>query len=121
MGVLLQLIANRSGVRAPGLFYRLDFVKRAISNGDISANDFIPVLERAYAGEVAGGAGLDAFRTEIRLRVQQLLDQILAAGPQQSWVSGALFPPPMTSLRDVDEQLEIELDNTGTTWAARNP
>ncbi len=120
MGVLLQLIAHRPGAGNPGRFYMLDYVKKAISDGDIRADDFIPLLEEAYQVQAATGAGPEAFRDEIQLRVQQFLDQILGAGSQQPFVSGALFPPPMNSLREVDEQLEVELDARGTTWAARS-
>jgi hypothetical protein len=95
----------------------LDFVKRQISTGQIGADDFIPFLESAYRVQGVNGVGQDAFRKEIRLRVQQFLDQILYAGNSQSFVSGALKPfEPMRSLREVDEQIEIELDEAGTRW-----
>lgn len=120
MGVLLQLIATRPGAGNPGSYYMLDFVKQRITDSSLEAKDFIPILEQAYlvAGEsIVGGQG---FREEIRLRVQQFLDQIISAGPSEKMVSNVLIPPPMTSLRDVDEPIPIELDSTGTQWASRS-
>jgi hypothetical protein len=119
MGVLLQLIANRSGATNPNSYYMLDFVKQRITDGSLGVNDFIPILEQAYL--VAGGSAVSgqAFRDQIRLQVQQFLDQIIGAGSGEKFVSGVLIPQPMTSLRDVDEPINIELDSTGTQWAAR--
>jgi hypothetical protein len=119
MGILLQLIAHRSGPGNPNRFYMLDVVKKAISDGQIRADGFIPFLEESYQVQGVNAAGPEAFRDEIRVRVQQFLDQILGAGAQQPFVSGALIPPPMNNLREVDEQLEIELDTAGTDWATR--
>jgi hypothetical protein len=58
------------------------------------------------------------FREEIRLRVQQFLDQIVQASPAKRFVSEALIPRPMSSLRDVDEPIPIALDRAGTQWAS---
>ena len=120
MGVLLQLMANRSGASNPNSYYMLDFVKQRITDGSLGANDFIPILEQAYL--VTGGSAVSgqAFRDRIRLQVQQFLDQIIGAGSGEKFVSGVLIPQPMTSLRDVDEPIPIELDSTGTQWAARS-
>lgn len=117
MGVLLQLLANASGVDRPNKYYMLDFVKREVSSGRIRADDFIPFLEEAYQVRNAVTVGQQTFKEEIRLRVQQFLDQILAAGSQTKFISNALMPyKPMSSLREVDEQIEIELDDPGTRW-----
>ncbi len=117
MGVLLQRLANRPNVTKPNNYYMLDFIKREISAGQIRASDFIPFLEAAYRVQGVSGVGQDTFRNEIQLRVQQFLDQILYAGNNQPFVSNALKPfEPMRSLREVDEQIEIELDELGTRW-----
>jgi len=118
MAVLLQLISNRSGQSNPNRYYMLDFVKRQISDGAITANDFVPLLEEAYQVIGQDAAGPVEFRDKIRQLVQRFLDQILAASTQQPFVSGALVPQPMSSLREVDEQLEVELDSAGSRWAA---
>ena len=41
------------------------------------------------------------------------------AGSGITFVSEALIPSPMRSLRDVDEPIEIELDTAGTQWGTR--
>jgi hypothetical protein len=120
MGVLLQLISNRSGINNPNSYYMLDFVKQEITSGNLDINQFIPILERAYLVQAAGLASEQAFQSQIRLQVQQFLDQIISAGSGEKFISGVLIPQPMTSLRDVDEPIPIELDSNGTQWAARS-
>ncbi len=120
MGVLLQLISNRSGINNPNSYYMLDFVKQEITRGNLDINQFIPILERAYLVQAAGLASEQAFQSQIRLQVQQFLDQIISAGSGEKFISGILIPQPMTSLRDVDEPIPIELDSNGTQWAARS-
>ena len=44
----------------------------------------------------------------------------VGAGAGEGFVSNVLIPPAMRSLRDVDEAISIELDPTGTQWAARS-
>ncbi|MGB3204723.1 MAG: helicase-related protein [Crinalium sp.] len=119
MGILLQLIANRSSVSNPNNYYMLNFVKQRITDGSLGVNDFIPILEQAYLVASVSAMREQAFRDQIRLQVQQFLDQIIGAGSGEKFVSRVLFPPPMTSLRDVDEAIPIELDSTGTQWAAQ--
>ncbi|MBE9182034.1 hypothetical protein IQ268_26045 [Oculatella sp. LEGE 06141] len=120
MGVLLQLIANRSGANNPNSYYMLDFVKQEITRGNLDINQFIPILERAYLVQAVGSVSEQAFQDQIRLQVQQFLDQIISAGSGEKFISGVLIPQPMTSLRDVDEPISIELDSNGTQWAARS-
>ncbi|MCD6506488.1 hypothetical protein J7M22_07650 [Candidatus Poribacteria bacterium] len=118
MGVLLQLIANRSDESNPNRYYMLDFVKQKIAEGTLQADDFIPLLEQAYCVQPPPNEA--AFQKEIRLRVQQFLDQIVSAGSGNAFVSDALIPKPMRSLRDVDEPIEIELDSLGSQWATQD-
>lgn len=98
----------------------LDFVKQQISGGTLTEAEFVTVLQDAYLN-VAGSSVVDAtLRPEIRLRVQQLLDQIIAAGSSSQFVSEVLTPKPMNSLRDVDKAIKIELDSDGTQWVNRS-
>jgi hypothetical protein len=120
MGILLQLIANNSGESNPNRYYMLNFVKQKISDGGLRADDFIPFLEEAYRVQFPSGVGEVSFQREIRLQVQQFLDQIIGAGSGSTFVSEVLIPRPMRSLRDVDEPIEIELDSIGTQWSARS-
>lgn len=119
MGVLLQILSNRPELAgAAGKIYMLDFVKKKISEGLIRADQFVDILERAYMVDVPDTAAKEDFRKQIRGRVQRYLDNILAS-TNQKFVSEALIPPPMSSLRDVDEAIEIRLDSEGSGWASR--
>lgn len=119
MAILLQRIANSSGQDNPNRYYMVDFVKRLISEGTLRAENFLGMLEEAYLIDRWLGPGAVAFQEEIGRRVRQFLDQILGAGGHATFVSDALVPQPMRSLRDVDEQIEIELDPNGSAWASR--
>jgi hypothetical protein len=120
MGVLLQILSNSSQAGGSGgKYYRVEHVKQKISEGAITPDQFIPFLEAAYLVTEGDGVAETTFRDEIRNRIQKFLyDFILAARPDVEWVSDALIPKPMASLRDVDETLNIELDSRGTQWAA---
>jgi hypothetical protein len=118
MGILLQLLANRSGESSPGSFYGVKFVRKRVLEGRISEDDFIPLLEAAYGVAHPNNPAEEGFREEIRLRVQQHLDQIRESSGD-GWISDTLFPRPMRSLRDVDEAIEIELDDAGSRWASQ--
>jgi hypothetical protein len=119
MAILLQRIANSSGQDNPNRYYMVDFVKRLISEGNLRPEHFLGMLDEAYLIDRWPGPGASAFQEEIARRVRQFLDQILGAGGHATFVSDALVPKPMRSLRDVDEQIEIELDPNGSAWASR--
>ncbi len=119
MGVLLQLVANRSGERNPNRYYMVDFVRGKISDGSLRPEHFIPLLERAYGVQAPNAPGEAVFREEIHLRVRQYMDWILSPAAGLSFVSDVLIPKPMRSLRDVDEAIPIELDSVGSQWTAR--
>lgn len=110
MATLLQLLSNQERAANPNKFYLLDFVKSRFSDGTLTADDFLPLLERTYLNATGTREALERFQDEIRLRVPQFIDQILAADPTVNWVSSCLIPRPMRSLRDVDEPVPIELD-----------
>ena len=118
MAILLQRVAHRPGMTNPNSVYMLDYVKKAISSGALTANDFIPLLESAYLvpGDT-GGPGREAFRPKIPRRVRQFLDHILQTSGTDPFVSSALIPSPMRSLREVQEAITIELDSEGSDWA----
>lgn len=117
MGILLQLLANRTPT--PDRYYVLDYVKQAISTGTIRADEFIPLLERAYFMGDPPSVAVEEFRGVIRSRVQRFLDQIITAGAGYNFVSDVLIPRPMRSLRDVDDPIDIELDAEGSAWGSR--
>lgn len=119
MGVLLQIIATNSSETNPGRYYMLDFVRRKVSDGSLGSKHFIPFLEAAYGVQNPSTPGEIAFQHQINMRVQKYLDWILSSTAGLVFVSDALLPKPMTSLRDVDEAIPIELDTLGTRWSTR--
>jgi hypothetical protein len=119
MAILLQRLASATPAgTSPERYYMLDFLRQRIADGSIRAADFVPFLEEAYLVSNAASIGELTFQGEIRLRVQQFLDQIVASG-SSTFVSEALIPKPMRSLRDVDEPIGIALDDDGSAWASR--
>lgn len=119
MAVLLQRLATATGaVGTPERYYMIDFVKQRIADGSIAADAFVPFLEEAYMVANPTTSGGASFQSEIQLRVRQFLDQILASAGTR-FVSEALIPKPMRSLRDVDEAITITLDEDGSAWAGR--
>jgi hypothetical protein len=119
MAVLLQVIANRSGGPKVDSHYKVDFVKQRIADRSIQIETFFSLLEEAYLVQGGDPTGLALFRAEIRDRVPRFFDQIVSAGPDKTWVSDVLIPRPMNSLRDVDEQVPIELNTFARRWAKR--
>jgi hypothetical protein len=120
MAVLLQDRANRGG-QSPGLFTRVEFVRKQILQGSLRVEDFLDILERAYLVKGRSDSRSVEIREEIRRRVGQFRDQIVSSGTTADWVSDALQPSPMRSLREVDEQITIELDSNGSTWGDHVP
>jgi hypothetical protein len=117
MGVLLQLLAHKDPGNAVK-YYRKDFVQKKISRGEITAEDFVPILEKAYRVDNDNTVGATDFRRQIRKKVERFIDQIQAPSYDSGFVSESLRPhKPMMSLRDVDEPVDIELDRRGSQWA----
>jgi hypothetical protein len=113
MATLLQVIATEA-TGDPNQYYMVDALKRKIASGEIQARDFVPLLEASYYGTSSPDSA-----ARIEARVRRYLDQLLSAPGSVMFASDALIPKPMASLREVDEQIEIELDSAGTAWASR--
>ncbi len=119
MGILLQLISNNSGDTNPGKYYNVETVKKKISTGEIKPEQFIPILKKAYRVENPVTPIEQFFCKEIESRVKIIFDQIVSASPHVKFVSEALYPQPMRSLRDVDESIDIEIDDIGNSWISK--
>jgi hypothetical protein len=117
MATLLQDIANNSGEANPNVFYMLNALRQRITDGRLRAEQFLPLLEDAYLVSAPANPTEEAVRAEIQRRVRLFLDQIVTADPAKMFVSDALRPGALTSLRDVDETVPIELDTDGAVWA----
>jgi hypothetical protein len=118
MAILLQVMANGPDSLNPNQYYLLDFLKKKFSDGSLSADDFVPMLKEAYLVQNPNSVAERVFSDEIVSRVGRFIDEVLGAGAGEKFVSNVLIPSPMRSLRDVDEAIEIELDNTGSQWAS---
>jgi hypothetical protein len=118
MAVLLQLLSRRLGLRNPGMVYFRDVVQQKISTGEISGADFLGILRNAYL-QIGGGdaVGRTRFEQQINRQIPQFIDQIVQPGASDNFVSSALIPSPMMSLRDVEESIPIYLDIEGSDWA----
>lgn len=123
MGVILQQIATNQTRESPGSYYHLNFIKKKIDSGEIISDTFIPILDKSYLRELNPQDSTKIFvRGEILRLIDFYLDSILSARPPagaSSFVSNALIPHPMMSLRDVDEKIEISLDPNGWKWAPK--
>jgi hypothetical protein len=118
MGVLLQVLSGRLNLRSPGLVYMRNVIQQKISTGEISAGDFEQFLRDCYLRIGGGDANSRArFDQQIGTLIPQFIDQIVQPGATDNFVSNALIPSPMTSLRDVEEAITIELDAEGSDWS----
>jgi hypothetical protein len=121
MGVILQQIATNQTRESPGSYYHLNVIKKKIDSGEITPDNFIPILDKSYLRDLNPTDLINNFvRGEISRLIDFYLDSIVSARPpagSSSFVSNALTPPPMMSLRDVDEKIEISLDQNGWKWA----
>jgi len=121
LGVLLQVLANRETRESPNMFYNLRKVIQKVASGELCQDDFVPFLKEAYQVVNASNTGARLFSEEIERLVQVFLfDEISAPGSAGKSLFDVLDPPPMRSLRDVDEPVPIVLDFTGSEWARRS-
>ncbi len=121
LAVLLQVLANRQTHGKPSDFYNLQFVIQKIASGDLSNADFVPFLKEAYNVLDSAEPGARVFSDEIERLVQVFLfDEMSAPGSAGKSIFDVLDPPPLRSLRDVDEPVPITLDFTGSEWARRS-
>lgn len=117
MATLLQVIANGSGAANPNSFYFLNTLKQRITDGRLQRDQFTRLLEDAYLVSNPSNATEEAVRSEIRQRIELYLNQIVASDGTKTFVSEAIRPKPLTSLREVDETIPIDLDADGASWA----
>lgn len=120
MGVLLQIIANKQKTETPSSYYYADAIRKKISNGELILDDFIPILENSYLRGLRPDDPIITFvKDELSHLVSNYLDSIVTFRPTSGegpFVSNALIPRPMRSLRDVDEKIEITIDQNGSRW-----
>jgi len=118
LGVLLQVLANRQEDESPNTFYDLRKVVQKITSREIGPDDFVPFLKDAYQVVRDSDSGSVSFADEIdRLVHVFLYDELSTPGSTGRSLFNALDPPPMRSLRDIDEPVPIVLDFNGSQWA----
>lgn len=104
--------ANRNDV------YSLDKVKRMISDERLRFDDVASTLYEAYRVINPSGETEESFHNRLTELLRRIMhDQIETNVRSVSWLSDALDPPPMRSLRAVDAQVPIRLDHAGQAWA----
>lgn len=109
MGVLLQVLSNRPSVgNKGGRYYSREYVAQLFSSNELTEDDFIDFLIQAYKVSSPVDVAANDFRQRIEIMVADFKRQIRNASTK--WVSESLIPPPMRSLRDVEETLTIELE-----------
>lgn len=122
MSVLLQILANQDTSGNPNKLYKKDYVMGKITSGAIKTDDFVKILDETYLGDSDKfyfKNHLDQynkFKNELDENIRSLADNISTPNPTATFVSETFNPRPMISLRDVDEQIEIVLDDVGTYW-----
>lgn len=120
MGVLLQIMSNKTSTMNRNFFYILNKVSQLYTDGQLDKNEFKDILKKSYAAELGTDPRNLAFNKKIDRTVDIFFDNIVAPNNNKTFVSDALYPPPMRSLRDVDEPITIELDSLGTQWGNKN-
>ena len=120
LGVILQVLANRQTRENPNEFYDLRKLIQRIASRQVNQNDFVPFLKEAYQVVNPTEPGARVFSEEIERLVQVFLfEDISAPGSTGKSLFDVLDPPPMRSLRDIDEPVPIALDFSGSEWVRR--
>lgn len=98
----------------------LNSVSKFFIDSTIDKDEIKRILRASYCAELTSDQRNESFYRKIDRSVDVFFDNILAPNSGKSFVSDALYPPPMRSLRDVDEAITIELDSLGTEWGNKN-
>lgn len=115
VATLLQNMTNLD--RNPNKLYFTETIKNLISRGLLTTEMFTSLLEKAYLYNETDLNLISKVKDKIQESIRSYFDQIAAPSHSNVFISDALVPKPMTSLRDVDEQIKIELDSDGSNWA----
>lgn len=119
MAALLQVIANQKNEKDIWKFGRLDHVGKLLSSGELNDTLFKTILREGYQINVGSEPRDKLFDEKIENRIIKYLDSIKRKSHIYTKVKEVLSPSPMTSLRDVDESIPIELDSAGSDWLSK--
>ncbi|WP_158409207.1 helicase-related protein [Fimbriimonas ginsengisoli] len=99
------------------LVYILDNVKAMFASGELSEAEVESGVLTAYLGP-QNNLGDPAFRARLQQRCKAIIfDQIETSVRPVTFVSDAMTPSPMRSLREVDEPVSIRLNSAGLSWS----
>jgi hypothetical protein len=115
MATIMQVIANRNGERDIWKYEMLQGVGKLISSGSLDINLVKEILKNGYQINSAN-PGDRLFDERINERVVHYFDAIKRGSQRYKKIKDVLNPSPMTSLRDIDESIFIELDSAGSEW-----
>lgn len=101
--------------------YKLDRVKQMLSTEAITLSRLEDTVIASYGLDRDNDAAHESFRQRLSQRLRSLVrDQIETNARPVEWLSEALVPPPMRSLREVDDPVPIRLDYAGQAWGRQN-
>ena len=105
-GLFMGILFNDYNIRMGGDLWSAKKVRQLIESQEIKPDAIIAYLKQAYR-TFGHDAGLD-FEKIINQKVNDYINAL--RNPADNFTSGNLTDPPLTSLRDIDEQLEISVD-----------
>ena len=105
-GLFMGILLNDYNIRMGGNLWNAKKVRELIENREIQPDAIIAYLKQAYrtSGQDAG----QDFEEVIEQKVNDYINVL--RNPTDNFTSGNLTDSPLTSLRDIDEQLEISVD-----------
>ncbi len=99
----------------------VDRVKQMLSTEAVTFSRLENTVCASYGLDGANDPIRLSFRQRLSQRLRQLVrDQIETNARPVQWLSEALAPPPMRSLREVDDPVSIRLDYAGQAWGRQN-
>jgi hypothetical protein len=120
MATILQIFSNRdNGSASRNRYYMIKAISDLFTTGEIDKASVKNILKEAYIAGLNNDSRNNLFEERIDKAVDHFFDSITHPGSSGDFVSEALYPSPMTSLRDVDESIDIQLD-FGSQWASLN-
>lgn len=120
MGTVLQILSNRDSNVNRNAYYMLDKISQMYQTREIDKDEIKEILKSAFRAGIPD----DERNTEVERKIDQTVDiyfdNISNPGTNSGFLSNALIPRPMRSLRDIDDPIEIELGRLGERWANMN-
>lgn len=120
MGTVLQILSNREDNINRNSYYMLDKISQMYQSREIKKDEIKEILKEAFRAGIPNDERNQAVEQKIEHAVDFYFDNISNPGTEAGFLSNALLPRPMRSLRDIDDPIEIELDRLGEQWGNSN-